>query len=127
MPCVTPLNDMISFIRAGGFPILIVLGLGLGLLFIAVAFTRRPRLSRLGVIRALTAAVVFASLSAVTVNFMMVMRKVPANPEWARSPDLPLIVMTGLGEAVTPAILGFTILSIAWMLGAVGMRQVQDD
>jgi len=118
---------MVEFIRAGGFPILVVLGLGLGLLVSAAIFIRRPHVRRLGVIRALSAAVAFATLSAVAVNFMAVMRKVPANPEWAHSPDLPLIVMTGLGEAVTPAILGFTILSIAWMFVAVGMRRVDID
>lgn len=115
---------MANFIRAGGFPILIVLALGLGLLLISAIFARTPRPTRLGVIRALSVAVTFATLSAVAANVMAVFRKVPANPEWAHSPDLPLIVMTGLGEAITPAILGFTILSIAWMMVAVGMRRI---
>ena len=50
----------------------------------------------------------------------------PNNDEWAHSPDMPLIVMYGLGEAVTPAVLGFTALSLAWMFVAVGMRRIQE-
>jgi hypothetical protein len=52
------------------------------------------------------------------------MSKVPANPEWAKGPDLPLVVMIGIGESLTPAILGFSVLAIAWLVGAFGQRRM---
>jgi hypothetical protein len=32
--------------------------------------------------------------------------------------------MTGIGESLTTAILGFTILSLAWLMGALGQRRL---
>ena len=34
-----------------------------------------------------------------------------------------LIVMTGLGESMAPAILGFSMLTVAWILAAAGLRR----
>jgi len=39
------------------------------------------------------------------------------------APELVFDVMQGLGEAVTPLILGSGLLSIAWLLVALGVRR----
>jgi len=116
---------MVKFFVAGGFPMWVVLIFGLLCLGTAIrfAFTATPR--RLAVIRALSWATAFSILSGVASNFMAVMWHVPGNPEWSREPLFP--VMQGLGEAVTPAILGFTLLAIAWLLVAVGLRRMADE
>jgi len=118
---------MVQFLKAGGFPILIVLAFSLVVLVVSGHFALRAQPRRLGIIKALTWATAFSIVGGVISNFMAVMWKVPANEEWAHSPDLHLIVMTGLGEAVTPAVLGFTALSLAWLFVAVGMRRIQES
>jgi hypothetical protein len=117
---------MTEFLRAGGFPIWIVLVLSLLVLAASGHFALRADAKRLAIIKALTWATVFSIVGGVISNFMAVMWGVPDNDEWAHSPDMPLIVMRGLGEAVTPAVLGFTVLSLAWLFVAVGMRRIQE-
>ena len=115
-----------DFMRAGGFGIWIVLLFGLLAVVSAVRFARGPEPRHLRVLVALSWATGFGILSTVSGNLAMVMWRVPQHPEWSKSPDLPLIVMTGIGEALTPAILGFTLLGVTWLLTAVGYRRYRE-
>jgi uncharacterized membrane protein len=115
---------MLEFFRAGGYSMVLVLLFGALTLVAAVVFIRKPKEQHVGTIRALSTATVFTVLGGFTSCLAAVFTKVPNRPEWAHSPDLPLIVMTGLGEALTPAILGFSLLSLAWLLTAAGVRRL---
>ncbi len=115
---------MIEFFRAGGWSMFLILMLGLVTLFAAAAFMRKPAAADIGMIRGFSVATVFAVLTGISADLAAVFTHVPNTPEWAHSPDMPLIVMTGLGEALTPAILGFTMLTLAWMVTAVGVRRL---
>jgi hypothetical protein len=114
------------FFFAGGWPMWIVTIFGGICLVTAIRFALKADARKLSVVRALTWATVFAILSGVLSDFMAVMWKVPANPEWAHSPELHLIVMEGLGEAVTPGVFGFTLLALSWLFVAIGTRRLQD-
>lgn len=116
-----------DFMRAGGVPIWIVLAFGLATLVVAGVFLYSPGRRRLAVLRGLSRATCFAVLSGLCANLAAVMVKVPGNPAWAKSPELPLIVMTGIGEALTVGILGFTMLALAWMMGALGQRRLPEE
>jgi hypothetical protein len=50
--------------------------------------------------------------------------KVPANPEMAASENLPIVLLVGLGESLTPAILGAAIVAVTALLVAVGLRRL---
>ncbi len=115
---------MMEFMRAGGVPIWVVLVFGLIALVTGAIFLFRPTERRGKVLRGLMAATLYSVLAAVASDLAAVCAKVPRNPEWAKSPDLPLIVMTGIGESLTPAILGFTILSLAGLFSAIGHRRL---
>jgi predicted benzoate:H+ symporter BenE len=115
---------MLEFMQSGGVPMIIVLVFGLVTLGVSGRFAWSPREAGVATIRAMSAATAFAILSGVSSAVGAVMSKVPRHPEWSKSPDLALIVMTGLGESMAPAILGFTILALAWMLTAMGMRRL---
>ena len=65
----------------------------------------------------------FTTLSAMAGALGAVFTKVPSTPAWAESPDLPLIVMPGLGEALRAPVLGFSLLSLAWLVAAGGVRR----
>jgi len=115
---------MMDFMRAGGFSMWVVLLFGMITLVLAGLFVWRPSHRRVAVLRGLTVATCFAVLSGLSANVAAVMFKVPSRPEWAHSPDIHLIVMTGIGESLTVAILGFTILALAWLMTAVGQRRL---
>ena len=115
---------MLEFFLAGGYSMVLVLLFAALTLVAAIAFMRRPKEKDVGRIRALSAATVFTVLGGFSANLAAVFTKVPGNLEWAHSPDLALIVMTGLGEALTPAILGFTLLSITWLITAAGVGRL---
>jgi hypothetical protein len=82
-----------------------------------------PRL--LGVVRALTWALVFSTLSGIASDITATFMHVVHDPEWSKEPVLP--VMMGLGESLTPATLGFSLLSICWIIVAVGVRRSKSD
>ena len=99
-----------------------VLGLAAGSLMAAAVFVARADLRKLALGRSLTWATLLAVASGLCANFAAVMSYAAQNER----PDLHLVVMQGLAEAVTPGILGLTMLSISWLLVAVGTRRVQD-
>ena len=111
-----------KFIVAGGWGIWFVILFAALALASSIGFVVRPVARKVPVVRALSVAMIFSILASVTNNFLTVMWVVAGDPP----PDLHLVVMQGLGEAVTPAILGFTVLAVVWLLVAVGTRRLHD-
>jgi hypothetical protein len=114
---------MIEFMRAGGYAMWIILALGLACLALTGSFVWRPAERKLAMIRPLSLATVFAVLSGVTSGLAMTTRFVAARPELAGSPEMPVVVLIGIGESLTNAILGFSILMLVWILVAIGLRR----
>lgn len=114
---------MLDFFRAGGYSMWFILVLGGVTLGVSIWFAIRPGERKLAFLRPMSVATVFSVLSGVFSDLGAVMHTVTNRPEFAQSPDLHLIVMTGIGESMAPAILGFSILSVAWLLAAVGLRR----
>jgi hypothetical protein len=117
---------MADFMMAGGWSMWFVLGLALAALVSAALFVARADLGKLALVRALTWSTLLGAGAGLFANVAAVMTRAANDPEMSTSPDLHLMIMQGLAEAVTPAILGFSILSISWLLVAVGTRRVQD-
>jgi hypothetical protein len=113
---------MAEFMKAGGWSMWFVLLLALGALVSAGLFVARADLRKLALVRALTWATLLAIASGLCANVAAVMTYAANNDP----PDLHLVVMQGLAEALAPGILGFTMVSISWLLVAVGTRRVQD-
>ena len=114
---------MLDFIKAGGFSMLILLALGVAILIPAVKFARNADPQRLSLIRALTMAVVFATIVGVTAGFAATCHYVVSN-----EPKEPLpVLLQGFAESVTNVILGGSIVVIAWILVAVGVRRMPKD
>ena len=116
---------MIDFFRAGGFSMVFVLLFGLLALAAAVRFALWPDVRLSDMLRALTVATLFSVGSGLFSDIAAVCTKVPRNPDWAKGPDLPLIVMTGIGESMAPGVLGCSLLAIAWLIAAVGHRRLR--
>jgi hypothetical protein len=114
-----------DFFLGGGGAMLPVTAFGLAALVAGARYAWRPEDRLIAVLRALSAATAFAGIAALCADLAAVMHKVPANPEWAKSPDLPLIVMMGIGESLAPPIVGFGLLGLAWVLAAAGLRRAE--
>ncbi|HOX42256.1 MAG TPA: hypothetical protein PK668_01600 [Myxococcota bacterium] len=115
---------MLEFMREGGFGMFVVLALGLLGLVFAVLFVVKPQEKRALFLRHLSKAVLYSGLLATVTGLSAVCHKVPANPEWAHSPDLALIVMTGIGEASAGLVLALGFLTVMWLLSAFGVRRL---
>ncbi len=116
---------MIEFLLAGGWSTWMVLILGGTCFAIAALFARRPETRRLPLLRAMTWATVFAVLAGLAANFTATLARAGAEEETARGSGMS-IVLAGGAEALTSAVLGFTLLTLAWMFVAIGMRRMQD-
>jgi hypothetical protein len=115
---------MVEFMRAGGWPMWVVLIYSLVALVAAALFAARPEEGKLAFIRAMSAATVFAVLGGVASCIGAVMANIPNNPEFQSHPQIHLIVMVGIGESCAPAILGFVMLSLVWVITAAGVRRL---
>src|SRR5687767_4885219 len=113
-----------EFMREGGWSMWVVLLFGLITLVASGLFAFRPDERKIGFIRAMSAATLFSILSGVASCIAAVMHHVPQHPEWSKSPDIHLIVMQGIGESMAPAVLGFTLLSLVWLVAAMGVRRL---
>lgn len=115
---------MYEFLRMGGFPMWFVLAFGSLTLAAAISFARHPVERSVGLIRSLSVATVFIILSGVAGGLTMMSVRIPQTPEWANDPKLALIVMAGIGESLTLAIVGFAFLAVAWLVTALGVRRM---
>jgi hypothetical protein len=112
---------MLDFMREGGWAMWLVLAMGGVALGVAVSFAVRPRERKLGILRPLSVATVFVTLSGVASGIKATMHHVTTHPEWSQ--DLARYGMIGIGESITNAVLGFGLLGLAWLVTAVGMRR----
>ncbi len=115
---------MIEFFKAGGLPMWFILLFGLLSLLAAGAFAVRPDPRRVETVRSLSYATVFSIAAGIVADLATVGSKVPAHLEWSVSPKIHLIVMQGIAESLTPGVLGFSLLSLTWMLMAIGHRRL---
>ncbi|MCE9580612.1 MAG: hypothetical protein K8W52_46255 [Deltaproteobacteria bacterium] len=112
---------LLRFFRAGGFSMWTVLAFALATIWVAVGFARRPEPRRLALVRALTWVEVFAMLAGVTTNVMVVLYRA------AREEDPTVLLLQGFAESITPLVLGCSLLVLAWLAVAIGVRRSPDD
>ncbi len=115
---------MLDLFRAGGAPMFFVVAFGLIALVSSARFSVRPAEANRRTLQALERAVLYSALAGLVAGLAAVGYHVPDNPTWAKSPDMPLIVMTGIAESLSAPIFGFTFLALSAMLQAVGLRKL---
>jgi hypothetical protein len=108
------------FFLAGGFPMIFVLVFGLVAVAAAGRFAWKPEIGRLGHIAALCVSLGFASLAGVCTDLIAVSRHVPEMD--LEDGQLGLVMLVGLGESLSPAVLGFSLIAIVALVSAVGLR-----
>ena len=106
------------FWQAGGFGMYQVAAFSLTVLLATIRFALQPDERRIPFVRAMTAATLLAIVFSVTSDFATVFLNVPT---LSKQPAEQLqFLLQGSFESLTPAILGFGVLSIAWLAQAVG-------
>ncbi len=114
------------YLIAGGYTTWLLLLLGVVLIVAAVRFLRGATPRRLAFLRALSVAYVLFALGGVATNVTVVLWAVTRDREPGTSLDVDVLIQ-GLGEAITPIGVGFTILAGVWVLIALGVRKAHAD
>jgi uncharacterized membrane protein len=111
---------MMTLFREGGFPMWFLLAFG-GLLLISGArFAMRPDSARLRLALALSAATLFTTITAISADLATVGHQAP--DFLAKHPEMTLasVLLQGIAESLSPAILGCTVLTLAALFVALG-------
>jgi hypothetical protein len=114
-----------QFIRAGGFNMFILLALGLVMLPTAVRFAIRADPQRLSILRALTWALAFATITGFVSGLAATCRHVVNDPNAIKDPLVYLLV--GFAESTANVVLGGGIAALTWIFVAVGVRRMPHD
>lgn len=126
--------DMWSLIRAGGvIPMMFILLFGGTGLIAAFSFAIRGERRLLGFVRSISAAILFATLSATCADVGMTLHRTNevyerGEPyEFHGQPIVPhRMIIEGLSESSSPGVLGFSFLALIAMLSAVGQRRLAE-
>lgn len=114
---------MMTLMREGGVPMWFILAFGLAALFSAVGYAVRPDAKLRGLTQGMSLATLFATLAALaaalgaTLNTLAGRRMAEVSLE---APHGALYLLTGMSESMSPLIMGFALLALASMFGAVG-------
>ena len=113
--------DFAHVVRNAGVVALMCMLIPVGTLGVAVAYAVRPDERRLGLMRPLSLATIFAGLCAFTVGAVNVFRHIgitsaPSPEDWQK-------VALGTAESLVPLFVAFGCLTIAWLAVALGMRR----
>jgi len=116
---------MVDFFIAGGWMMFVILAVAIPMLVTAVKFARNASPHGLSLVRTLTTATVFASLAGTVTDLATVGRKVSSIPELQK--DLVNNLLWGFNEAMAPVTLGFSLITLAWILVAFGVRRMPKE
>ncbi len=108
---------------SAGIPVVFILIAGLCANAFALAFFRHGEPNLGDAARSMNKATAVATLAGVCASLGAVATKVPQNEEWANSPDVGLIVLSGIGEALVNGVMGFSLVAFAWFLIALAERR----
>jgi hypothetical protein len=116
---------MLNMFREGGFPMWFILLFGAIALGFAALAVARPERRRLRFVRGMIATTAASTLTGVAAALGAVFHHVPER--FGDKPDWPLITMTGLGESMAPAIMGFSLVTLACLLAAVAAGRLRPE
>ena len=114
---------MPNFMREGGIGMWFILLFGGITMIGAVLFARRPDAGRLATLRAMTITTLLSAFTGFTAGLAKSVGSVTRIPLEARD-RWPLFVMRGFSESCANLIFGFTLLTLAWLVIAVGLRRL---
>jgi hypothetical protein len=117
---------MLTLIQEAGFPVWFVLAFGALTLLCCARYAAVPRPERLPLAGALGLTTLLSTITAIAADLATVGHQGPAF--LARHPGTPVyeLLLQGAAESLSPAILGFSILTLAALLCALGCYRTLD-
>jgi|GEM_PF-1343801 len=112
---------MPMFIRQGGWPMLLVLAIGVAMLYPAVRYMLTATAARQLLLERLTKAMRYTVIGGVAANLSATAFN--SVDRAGDKPDFHLYLVYGIGESLTVALAGYTILGVVWLMIAVGTRR----
>jgi hypothetical protein len=109
-----------SFLLAGGFPMIFVTVFGLVALGSAAFYAARPSVGRLAAVGGYSLAVGLTSIAGTAVDLSVVFARYQEFP----AESAMAFVLMGASESLSPVILGFSLLSIVALVVGVGSRRL---
>src|SRR5690349_16294264 len=103
---------MANLIREGGFPMFFLLAFGLVAMSLAVRFALRPSQRALRTALAMAVATACTAVTSICTALWVVGHQAPEYLKRHPETHLAEVVLLGVAEALTPGILGFTMLSL---------------
>jgi len=113
---------MLEFFVAGGWMMFVVLAAGIPMLVTAAKFARDASTHGLSLVRTLGKAVAFAAITGVITDLASTAKSIATTPEFSKQP-LDFLLL-GFAESMAPAVLGFSLITLAWILVAFGVRRM---
>ena len=101
----------------------IILLLGLVTVGVSVSFLLKPTEVKLGFIRPLSVATTYASIAGFVTGMATTLTKISWDLQDGKGASFTAKFMAGISEALIAAIVGFFLLTIAWVAIALGMRK----
>jgi hypothetical protein len=115
---------MLEFFLAGGVPMLGVVVCGLAALIAAVRFAISPDKRKVAAIVSLSLAALASSALGFAACLATVFATIGKMEEWQKPEVLPLVLIQGAQESLSPPILGLALLTVIWLVMAVGYRRL---
>jgi hypothetical protein len=112
---------MANLILEGGFPVFFLLAFGLCAMAFAVRFATAPSQRVFRTTLALCAATLLTSFNGIFAAFSAVGHQAPEYLKHHPESSLSEVILLGIGESMSPGILGFTILSLIALILALGV------
>ncbi len=107
----------------GIFITLVILVLGLLTVAMAISFLMKPTEVKLGFIRPLSIATTYASIVGFVCGLAITLYNISWELEGGKSAASTAHFVAGISEALVPSIVGFSLLTVAWVAVALGMRK----
>ena len=102
---------------------LVILALGLITVGVSVSFLLKPTEVKLGFIRPMSIATTYASIVGVVTGLAVTLARISWDMRGGRGAATSAQFLGGIGEALVPSIVGFTLLTVAWIAVSLGMRK----
>lgn len=102
---------------------LVILVLGLVCVGVSVSFLIKPSEVKLGFIRPLSIATTYASIVGVVTGLALVLSRIAWELQDGEKAVNSAQFLGGIGEALDPSIIGFSLLTVAWLAVSLGMRK----
>ena len=117
---------MLTLVREAGFPIWFVLAFGALTLLCCARYAAAPRFERLPLAGALALATLFSTITAVCADLATVGHQGPTFLAQHPGTELYALLLQGGAESLSPAIIGFSVLTLSALLTALGCYRAQE-